>query len=346
MLDEHVLAAAVALELAVQLGHRDVALVDHHQEVVGEVVEQRERGLAEVAPVDVHRVVLDAVAVADLAHHLEVVLGAHPQPLRLEQLAFLLEPRQALLELGFDLDHRRAHPLVARHVVRGREHHRAIHLRQRLAGQRVDRREAVDRVAEHLDPQHRLLVRGVDLDRVAADAELAATERHVVAVVLQVDEPAQDRPHVVVDADVEVEQLTLVLLGVPHAVDATDRRDDDDVASREQPGGRRMTQAIDLVVDRRVLLDVGVARGDVGLGLVVVVVADEVLDPVVREELAHLLRELRGEALVGGEDQGRTLHLLDRPRDGRRLARTGDAEQRLEAIAAHDALGQLLDGAG
>ena len=60
----------------------------------------------------------------------------------------------------------------------------------------------------------------MDLDRVAADPELAAAERHVVAVVLQVDEPAQDRPHVVVDADVEVEQLALVLLGVPHAVDA------------------------------------------------------------------------------------------------------------------------------
>ena len=123
MVDEHVLAAAVALELAVQLRHRDVTLVDHDQEVLGEVVEQRERRLAEVAAVDVHRVVLDAVAVADLADHLEVVLGAHPQPLRLEQLAFLLEPRQPLLQLGLDLDHRRAHPLVACHVVGGREHH-------------------------------------------------------------------------------------------------------------------------------------------------------------------------------------------------------------------------------
>ena len=39
---------------------------------------------------------------ADLAHHLEVVVGAHPQPLRLEQLALLLEPRQPLLQLGLD----------------------------------------------------------------------------------------------------------------------------------------------------------------------------------------------------------------------------------------------------
>ncbi len=99
MLDEDVLAAAVALELAVQLRHGDVALVDDEEEVVREVVEQRERRLVEVAPVDVHRVVLDAAAVADLGHHLEVVLRAHAQALRLEQLAFALEVGEPLLQL-------------------------------------------------------------------------------------------------------------------------------------------------------------------------------------------------------------------------------------------------------
>ena len=105
-----------------------------------------------------------------------------------------------------------------------------------------------------------------------------------------------------------------------------------------------MAQPVDLVVDRRVLLDVGVARGHVRLGLVVVVVADEVLDPVVGEELAQLVGQLRGERLVRGDDQRRTLHLLDRPGDGRALARARDAEQCLEPIAAFDAGRQRRDG--
>ena len=67
------------------------------------------------------RVVLDAVAVADLGHHLEVVLGAHAQPLGLEQLALLLELGQPLLELGLDAHDGRAHALLAGHVVGGRE---------------------------------------------------------------------------------------------------------------------------------------------------------------------------------------------------------------------------------
>ena len=106
----------------------------------GEVVEQGERRLAVGAAVDVHRVVLDAVAVADLLDHLEVVLRAHPQALRLEQLALLLEPGQPLLQLGLDADHGLAHPLVAGDVVRGREDHAcAVSSRSVLAGERVDR---------------------------------------------------------------------------------------------------------------------------------------------------------------------------------------------------------------
>jgi hypothetical protein len=63
-----------------------------------------------------------------------------------------------------------------------------------------------------------------------------------------------------------------------------------------------------VVVDRRVLLDEGIGGRHVGLGLVVVVVGDEVLDRVVREELAELAVELRGQGLVVGHDDRRPLH--------------------------------------
>jgi hypothetical protein len=55
-----------------------------------------------------------------------------------------------------------------------------------------------------------------------------------------------------------------------------------------------VTEPVDLVVAARVLLDIRVAPRQVRLGLVIVEVADEVLDLVVREELAELGIELRG----------------------------------------------------
>ena len=65
--DQHFLARPVAVVHAADLRHGLVALVDDDQRVVGQVVEQRRRRLARRAAGQVPRVVLDAVAVADLA---------------------------------------------------------------------------------------------------------------------------------------------------------------------------------------------------------------------------------------------------------------------------------------
>ena len=155
---------------------------------------QRVGRLARAAAVDGRRVVLDAVAVPDLLHHLEVVLGAHPQALGLEQLALLLELGQPLLELGLDADDGLGHPLLAGHVVGGRVDGQVLVLAHLLAGERVDHRDGLDLVAEELDPDRGLVVGGVDLDDVAPDPELAPDQVGVVAVVLHVDQLAAGPP--------------------------------------------------------------------------------------------------------------------------------------------------------
>ena len=104
-----------------------------------------------------------------------------------------------------------------------------------------------------------------------------------------------------------------------------------------------MAQAVDLVVDRSVLVDVGVCRLDVRLRLVVVVVGDKVLDSVVGEQVAKLLVQLCREGLVVGDDQRRLLDRLNDPRDGVRLTRPRDAEKRLLVDAARVAVNQRLD---
>ena len=346
MLDEGLLAGAIAGELTMQLRNGLMALVEHDEEVVREVVEQRVRRFAGFPSVDRARVVLDAVAVAEFLHHLEVVLGAHAEPLRLEELALLLELGQLLLELVLDPHHGPLQPLGTGHVVRGGEHDELLELGDLLAGDRIDHEDALDLVAEQLDADRGLVIGRMQLDGVAPHPELAAHEVHVVALVLHVHQSTEDRPLIVGLARSHDEELVLVLQRRTEAVDARDRGDDDGVASGEQRGGRGVAQAIDLVVDRGVLLDERVRGRHVGLGLVVVVVGHEVLHPVLGEELLELVGELRGERLVGGDHESGTLECLDRPGDGGALARAGDAEQRLEPVAGLDARGELLDGLG
>ena len=103
----------------------------------------------------------------------------------------------------------------------------------------------------------------------------------------------------------------------------------------EQRRGGGVAEPVDLVVDRRVLLDVGVARRRcrprAGSS---------------RSRRRSTRRGCRGKNsrnslaswaasdLFGREHQGGPLHLLDGPGDGGALPRAGDAEQRLEAVAA------------
>ena len=236
--------------------------------------------------------------------------------------------------------------MLAGHVVGGGEDLQLLDVGDDLAGEGVDPADALDLVAEQLDAHAHLVVGGEDLDGVAPHPELAPDEVHVVALVLHVDQPAEDGPLGVLLARLEAEDLGGVLLGRAQAVDARHAGHHDHVPSGEEAGRGGVAEAVDLVVDRRVLLDVGVARGDVGLGLVVVVVGDEVLDPVVGEELLELVGQLGRERLVGRDDERGLLHRLDRPGDGGRLPAARDAQQRLEPVAPLDPPRQPLDGLG
>ena len=213
VLDERLLAGPVTLVLSVQLRDGHVRLVEHAEEVVGEVVEQGVRHLAGFPTVEEPRVVLDPGAGADLAEHLEVVGRPHPQPLRFQQFALRLEPRQSVRELGFDALDRPLHVVLVGDVVRRREQHEPVELLDDLAGDGVDRVHPLDLVPEELDAHAPFLVGGEHLDRVPSHPELVADEALVIAFVLELDEPAQDRALVVLLAHAEHEALLLVQLG-------------------------------------------------------------------------------------------------------------------------------------
>ncbi len=84
--------------------------------------------------------------------------------------------------------------------------------------------------------------------------------------------------------------------------------------------------------------------GDIGLGLVVVVVGDKVLHCVVGKKLLELGAQLGGQGLVVGQHQGGALHLLDDLGHGEGLARAGDAQQGLLVQPHLNAVGQGLNG--
>ena len=104
-----------------------------------------------------------------------------------------------------------------------------------------------------------------------------------------------------------------------------------------------MAQFVDLVVDRRILLDIGVRLRNVRLGLVVVVVADKIADVIVGKEGLELARQLRCERLVVCNDEGWPLHLLDDLCHRVGLARARRTEQHLRCHSILDAARNIGD---
>ena len=105
-----------------------------------------------------------------------------------------------------------------------------------------------------------------------------------------------------------------------------------------------MTQPLNFGVDRGVLLDIGIRLRNVRLWLVVVVVAHEVLDRVIRKKLAKFARELSGEGLVVRHDERGALKFFDQPRRGRTLTRSCRPEENNILFSCVDARCEFLNG--
>ena len=323
----------IAARHAVDLADRLVAFIDEQQRILGQIFEQRRRRLARHAAGEEARVILDPRATARRGDHLQIEIGALLQPLRLKQLALGDQFLQPFCQLEFDRLHRLFQRRPRRDVVRIGVDADIIEARDLFAGQRIELDDLLDIVAEERHaPRGIVIMRREDFERIAAHAEIAALERGIVTLVLQRDELAHDLALIDHLALLEVEDHRRIGLDRADTVEARYRRHDDHIIAFEQRARRRVPHPVDRFVGRAFLLDIGVAARDIGFGLIVIVIADEIFDRVIGEERLHLAVELRREDLVGRQDQRRPLHRLDHLGHGEGLARSGDAEQHLIAL--------------
>ncbi len=213
-----------------------------------------------------------------------------------------------------------------------------------FSGQRIEQGEILDLAVEQFDAQRgRFRLGRVDVDHFAANAVAGASKFQFVAGVLHLGQAPDQFALVDPFAPDHVQHHPKVFVRIAEAVDRGYGRHDQGVASLQHGLGRRQPHLFDVLVDRGVLLDVGIRRRDIGFRLVVVVIADEVFDCIVREELLEFAVKLGGQGLVRCHHQGRFLHPFDQIGDGVGLARSGHSEQGLMGQAGLEAANQTLD---
>ena len=329
VLDERQLPAAIPRVHAADLGHGDMGFIDEEKKLLREVVEQRFGRAARGPTAQRPRVVFDAGAESRLHQHLDVKPCPRREPLRLEQLSLRLQLLEPALQFPFDLSDRRADPVFRHHEVPGRIEVGFILLRGHLAAGGMRDSDRLHAVAPEFDAGGQFVVRGPDVDRVAPHAEFPAFERDVVSLVLDRNELLEQAVARQRHAAGQPDDHRPVIVRRAEAVDARHAGHHDHVLAAHQRARRRQSEAVDLLVDRGILLDEDVALRNVGLGLVVVVVADEVVDGVVWEEVAKLGVELGSQRLVVGEHERRPADLRDHVGHRERLAGAGHTHQHL-----------------
>ena len=337
----------VAVVHGPDLGQRHVALVHEQQKVVGKEVQQRHGGGALRPAGNDAGVVLDAGAVAQLRHHLHVVLRPLAEPLGLHQLVIVCKVLDLFLQLPPDLLDGPVHLVLGGDIVAGGINRHMVQHPVHAAGDRVEVADAVDLVPEELHPDGVVpVVGGVDLHRVPPDPEHVPLKGDVVALVADLHQAAQQLIPVPLGPHPEGHHQVGKIVRLAQAVDAGHGGYYDHVPPLQQGTGGTEPQPVDLVVGGGILGDIGVRMGDIRLWLVVVVVGDEVLHRVVGEELLELGTQLGGQGLVVGQHQRGPLDGLDDLGHGEGLAGAGDAQQHLLLQPVLDALRQLGDGLG
>ena len=347
VLHEVFLAGAVAAVHGVYLRQRDVAFVYDEHVILREIVNQAERARALGAAVEITRVVLDAGAVPQLLDHLDVVFHALLDALRLRRASGTLEEFDLPAQIQVYLLYGAVDALLGGYEEARGVERQVVERVDTLPRRGVDGLDGLDLVvvehyaealaAEFAEGRH-------DVHRVAVDAERRRFQVAFGARVERFDQLVEEM--LVADdlPDPDVDGRGMEIRRVAGAVEARYARYDDHVAApRQQRGHGAQAHFLDLGVDRKVFFDEGVRRGEVGLRLVIVVVGDEILHGVLREEIAELAVKLRRERLVVAQDERRAVQLRDDVGHGEGLSRACHPQQGVMFGAVPDRADELCD---
>ena len=333
VIDEDFLAGAVTAVHPADLRDRHMAFVDEKEKVIGEEVHERIGRFALFPPGQMAGIVFDPGAVPHFFHHFQVEAGTLFQPLGFQQFIFRPQHGQSFFQFFFDIGNGGFHPFLVGHIVGRREDHHMAHIVKDLTGDDIGLHDAFDLIAEHFHAND--LLRGgggVNFEYIAANAEFRTVQIHIVAGILNGDQLFHDFFSRDLLPFPKAHGHGAVIFGIPQTVNGGNAGHDDHITAFKKRRRCRVAKPLDLVVNGRVFFDIGIASGYIGLGLIIIVKADEIFHGVIGEEFFEFTAELRRQCFIMDHHQRGAVHLRDDIGHGEGLTAAGHAEEDLIAF--------------
>ncbi len=322
-----------------------MGFVQHKQVAGGHKVDQRPGRGAFSALVNVAGIVFDASTGASLFHHFNVITSTLLEALGFQQAIVFSKVFKALFQFGFDIIERFFHAMLFGDIMFGRVDIDMIGFLQNLPGKWVESRDIFNLVTKKADPDRfAFAVSGQDFERITTHPEDTGLDFQVVALVLDIDQLPQEGIPTVDLSFWNLQHRGAIGFRVAQTINGGDRCHDNNILAGHQRRCCCQAQTVNLFVNIGFFLDIQIASWDVGFRLIIIVIRDEILHCIFREEFGILGVKLGCQCFVVGHHQGGQLQLLDHVGNCESLACASGTEQNLVMVAFVDTFHELTDG--
>ena len=322
-----------------------MALVYEHEKILGEVIQERGGGRSRGSALNHPGIVFNAGTKSDFCQHFNVVGCPLGNPLGFQQLVLGAEHLHLGVTFPGNLPDSPFQLLPGGHIVAGRVNGHVLHISLHHAGDRIDFRNPVNLVAEELHPDGPSgPVSRVHLQGISPDPELVSGKIQVVPLVPDFRQFFQNLVHRTLLPHPQGNHHAFIVDGVAQTVQAADGGHHNHIPPLKKGGGGAVAQPVNFLIHRRVLLDIGIRMGNIGLRLVIVVVGDKVLHCIVGEKLPELGTKLSCQGFVMGQHQGGAVYLFNDGGHGKGLTGAGHAQKGLLPQPQFNSLGQFCNG--
>ncbi len=193
-------------------------------------------------------------------------------------------------------------------------------------------------VAKKLSPVGNVTPGGKNIDDVTPDPKSTPMKVNVITLVLDISQLTDELILLAAFTGLERDCHRRVIIGRANTINTADTGDDNRIPSSQQCRRGGVAQAVNLIINLTILFDIGVAAGHVGFRLVIVKVADEIVDFAVWKKGFELAIKLCRQRLIVCHDERRDLTILDNVGHRKRLTTPGHSQQSLFADTAMKAL--------
>src|SRR5690625_3870112 len=238
-LDQRLLAGAIPAIHTAQLPHRYMTLVDEHQGIVRQIINQGWRGLARRCAGEMAGVVFNPFAKPQLIEHLHIKTGPLFEPLCLSMLPLSIEIIEALSKLDFNGFYRLEHRFARGDKMRAGENSKARYFLLYLPCQGIKQLKGLNLIIKHGDTQGVVCVFGrKDIDHFATHPEAPANKVSIISLILHGHQACQDFLPVNDIALAQSQHHGMIISRIANTVDAGNRAYDDSIRAFEQTFGR------------------------------------------------------------------------------------------------------------